>query len=544
MARKKTSAGSAKAETKKSNSAFKLQVELGQGALDSSKTLVIFASQTEKKSSKGTAKAADSKSATTGLQYSAPKAVSRDAIGQIHAEGLFSGKLGETFFARNFNHGTKSLLLVGVGSTGPITHESLRRAAAYAHKALAAQKVSDAIVDLNSASALLKNPEDVGRALAEGFLLTSYKFTELKSEENKPEALQKRNPKHITIWSEGAKKPAKALEEGFKLGTILAEATNFARRLGDMPGNLMTPSILADHAKIAAEGNSLKVTVWDKARILKENMGMFYGVSQGSSEEPRFIIMEYKGGAAGKKPLCFVGKGLTFDCGGTSIKPSAGMEEMKYDMCGGAAIIGVMHAIARLKLKINVVGLVPSTENLVGPSATKPGDVHTARNGKTVEINNTDAEGRLILGDALCYASELEPVMCVDTATLTGAIKIALGDHHTGYFSRDKALTKKIEEAAGGSGEPLWEMPLNDEHTRDMRGTYADLSNISSPGGGAGSAKGAAFLSEFIAKGIPWAHFDIAATAWNTGRLAPYNPDKGASGVIVRTFVELARNWK
>ncbi len=205
--------------------------------------------------------------------------------------------------------------------------------------------------------------------------------------------------------------------------------TNFSRRLGDMPGNFMTPSILADSTVEAAKGTGLKVTVWDKARIKKEKMGGLLGVFNGSVQEPRFIIMEYKGAAAAKKPVVFVGKGLTFDCGGISIKPSAGMEEMKFDMCGGANVIGTLLAIAKLKLKINAVGLVASTENLVGPAATKPGDVHTARNGKTFEVNNTDAEGRLILADALSYATELEPQTIVDAATLTGAMVVALGKY-------------------------------------------------------------------------------------------------------------------
>jgi len=282
------------------------------------------------------------------------------------------------------------------------------------------------------------------------------------------------------------------------------------------------------------------VTVWDKARIKKEKMGGLYGVSQGSDQEPRFIIMEYHGAAKSKKPVVLVGKGLTFDCGGISIKPSAGMEEMKYDMCGGANVIGALLAIAKLKLKVNAVALVASTENLVGPSATKPGDVHTARNGKTFEINNTDAEGRLILADALCYATELEPEVIVDAATLTGAMLMALGNIHTGYFTRNSNLKSKIEKAASASGELVWNMPLTDHHVKDMKGTFADLSNMSS-GKRAGSATAAAFLEQFVGEDIPWAHFDIAGTGWATGNRLNYCPSKGASGAILRTFVELAK---
>jgi len=214
------------------------------------------------------------------------------------------------------------------------------------------------------------------------------------------------------------------------------------------------------------------------------------------------------------------------------------MEEMKYDMCGGAATIATMLAISRLKLKINAIGIVPSSENMPGPAATKPGDIHYARNGKSVEINNTDAEGRLILADALSYATELKPAFIVDSATLTGAMVIALGDLHTGYFTRNKKLAKAIHDAAQESGELMWHLPLVDEHAEDMKGTYADLSNISS-NKGAGSAHGAAFLEFFVDSEIPWAHVDIAGTAYHTGHRVPYNPKRGGSGVMVRTYVSL-----
>jgi leucyl aminopeptidase len=303
----------------------------------------------------------------------------------------------------------------------------------------------------------------------------------------------------------------------------------------------MTPTIMANTVVDAVKGTGIRATIWDRARIKKEKMGGLLGVSQGSDEEPRFIILEYKGAAA-KKPICFVGKGLTFDCGGISIKPSASMEEMKYDMCGGANVLGALLAMARLKLKVHAYAIVPATENLVNGSATKPGDVHYARNGKSFEVNNTDAEGRLILADALCYASELKPQMIVDAATLTGAMVIALGNTHTGYFTRDQGLKTKIEKAADKSGELVWNMPLTDFHVSDMKGTYADLSNISASKG-AGSATAAAFLEQFVEKGIPWAHFDIAGTGWAVGNRLNYCTAKGASGAMIRTFVELAKQF-
>jgi leucyl aminopeptidase len=237
-----------------------------------------------------------------------------------------------------------------------------------------------------------------------------------------------------------------------------------------------------------------------------------------------------------------VGKGLTFDTGGISLKPGAKMEEMKYDMGGGAAVIGTMLAIAQLKLKINAIAFVPATENMPGSKATKPGDVHTARNGKTFEVNNTDAEGRLILSDALCWASEQKPAAIIDAATLTGAMVVALGNIHTGYYTRNSALKNKIEKAAGETGELVWNMPLTDAHAKDMKGTFADLSNISSAGG-AGSATAAAFLEQFVDGDIPWAHFDVAGTAWACGNRLSYCTPKGATGVMVRTFVEVAKQF-
>ena len=313
----------------------------------------------------------------------------------------------------------------------------------------------------------------------------------------------------------------------------------FARYLGDCPANFMTPDQLGEEAKKSAKDTKMKVTLWDKTRIAKEKMDSLIGVSNGSDQEPRFIIMEYKGASPSKKPVCFVGKGLTFDSGGISIKPSANMEEMKFDMCGGGAVIATLSTIARLKLKVNVMGFVAASENMPGPSANKPGDIRKARNGKSIEINNTDAEGRLILADALSYASEKKPAWIIDAATLTGAIVIALGNTHTGFYSRNRELVKKIREAGEISGEEVWHMPLCDHHSKDMNGYYADLTNIA-PSRQAGSATAAAFLENFVTSDIPWAHFDIAGTAWNVGNRQSYARNKGASGVMVRTFVQLA----
>jgi leucyl aminopeptidase len=459
------------------------------------------------------------------------------ALGQFIAD-LFSEKdtvpsTEGTAYKRSPVKGFDNVVVIRTAASEEMTAEDLRVAAAHIHRHLSALKVSAGQILLTTMPAKVQ-PQTVGSALAEGLTLSTYNFNAYKKSAEAP-AL-----KAVDIL---AAKALDGLSEGIKVGVTLAECVNFSRSLGDRPGNLMTPTILANETIRAAKGTQLKVTVWGKDKISKENMGCFLGVSLGSSQEPKFIIMQYNGAGKSKKPVCFVGKGLTFDSGGISIKPSAGMEEMKFDMCGGANVIGTMLAIARLKLNINAIGLVPATENMPGPNANKPGDICFARNGISVEVNNTDAEGRLILADALVYASEQEPQFIIDAATLTGAMSVALGNLHTGFFTRDEDLNATIQAAAEHTGELVWRMPMVADHLKDMKGTYADLSNISS-GKGAGSATAAAFLSEFVDKKIPWAHFDIAGTAWHTGGRVPYNPKKGASGVMIRTFVEVAKQFE
>ncbi len=472
--------------------------------------------------------------------------VKKDSVAQLsHADTakalattledrIISGSANEILSFREARFlGFRNVITVGLGSTDKLNHEVIRQAAAALYKEAKAIKSTEVFVDFDGITSGKKNLAEFMRAFVEGLELCSYHFDELKTTAKKKiETIQ------FQIITKHAKE--KNIQDAFREGVILGTCTNFAKRLGDMPGNLMTPTILANEAIAAAKGTSLKVTAWDKKRIEKEKMGGLLGVARGSAEEPRFIVMEYKGGPVSKKPIAFVGKGLTFDSGGISLKPGAKMEEMKYDMMGGAAVIGTMLAIAKLKLKINVVGYVPSTENMPGSRATKPGDVHTSRNGKTFEINNTDAEGRLILSDALAYASEQKPQMIVDAATLTGAMVVALGNIHTGYFTRNAGLKTKIEKAATESGELVWNMPLVDYHAKDIKGHFADLSNISYSGG-AGSSTAAAYLEQFVDSEIPWAHFDIAGTGWGCGNRLNYCTAKGGTGVMVRTFVELAK---
>lgn len=512
-----------------------MKIEIKKSALEglAVDTLVVFvAKRPEGKNS--AAKGKDAKSAPKTSPKISVDGVTKAIQTKVEsatAEGVVSGGANETVLFRDAGlSGAKHLLFVGLGDSKAMTHETLRQAAAAATSALKSSKSKSAAIALDSLPHNTMGADITTQAITEGALLADYSFNEFK--ENKESA----GLEQITLVSSAK---AKTHERGIELGTIVSESVNFARWLGDRPGNRMTPTILGDETVKAAKGTKLKVSVWDKAKIKAEKMGSFLSVSNGSTQEPRFIVMEYNGAAGSKRPICFVGKGLTFDCGGISIKPSAGMEEMKYDMCGGAAVIGTMLAIARLKLRVNAIAFVPATENLVGPAATKPGDIVTARNGKTIEVNNTDAEGRLILADALIWACEQQPAMICDAATLTGAMVVALGNTHTGFFTRNDKLAGQVHDAAEASGEWVWRMPLTDFHVKDMKGTYADLSNISSSKG-AGSATAAAFLEQFVDKDIPWAHFDVAGTAWHVGDRLNYCPRKGASGVMVRTFLQLA----
>ena len=514
-----------------------MKFEIVKSSLDQIQAdlLVIFTSKkSESKSDKSKApkkknSAADSVDTSKVVMTGLSKALEAKLLAG-NEDGSISGAAAESVLFRNVGIGARHVLSIGLGDLKSFDGESVRQAAAAACAGAKSAKAKKVAIAFDSLPATGLNSEAVVQALTEGLSLASYAFNDYKTGK-KDEGIES-----VQIVSSAKLKG----EKGIEAGQTVSECVNFSRWLGDRPGNLMTPTLLAEETVKAAKGTGLKVTVWDAKKIKAEKMLSFLSVSLGSVQEPKFIIMEYKGAASSKKPVCFVGKGLTFDSGGISIKPSAGMEEMKYDMCGGANVIGTMLAIAKLKLKVNVIGLVPTTENMPGPNANKPGDIVTARNGKTIEVNNTDAEGRLILNDALVYACEQKPAAIFDAATLTGAMVVALGNLHTGFFTRNDKLAKTIDDAAKETGEWVWRLPLTDFHAKDMKGTYADLSNISS-GKGAGSATAAAFLEQFVDKDIPWAHFDIAGTGWHIGDRVPYAPRKGASGAMIRTFIQLAQ---
>ncbi|MDQ2780630.1 MAG: leucyl aminopeptidase [Pseudomonadota bacterium] len=312
-----------------------------------------------------------------------------------------------------------------------------------------------------------------------------------------------------------------ALNAALQRGAAIAAGCTLAREMANRPGNHCTPTVLADQAKRLGKQHGLKVEVLDRKDCEKLGMGSFLAVAQGSEEPPKFIVMRYNGAAKTQAPVVLVGKGITFDSGGISIKPSADMDEMKYDMGGAASVLGTMHAVASLKAKVNLIGVIPSTENMPSGTAVKPGDVVTSLSGQTIEILNTDAEGRLVLCDALTYVERFKPAVVVDIATLTGACVVALGHVRSGLFCADDALAAELLAAGEAGLDPAWRMPLDAEYDEGLKSSYADMANVGSRAGGAITA--AMFLKRYTAK-FPWAHLDIAGTAWKSGAA------KGATG--------------
>jgi leucyl aminopeptidase len=429
----------------------------------------------------------------------------------------------------------KKVVLTGVGKPDKLTLEGLRQAsgsAAHYARGLGASTLAATIEGAEQASI---GPAEAAQAVTEGMVLALYRFDKFKTEEN-----DRRDVTAITLIANN-REQAKAVRQGAEIGHILGESANFARSLINHPSNEMTPTILAEQARQMAKDCHLRCEVLDRKDIEKLGMGLLLGVAQGSEEPPKFIILEHRGGRRGQGNLVFVGKGITFDSGGISIKPAEGMERMKYDMSGGAAVIGALRAIALLKVPQNVIGLIPATENLPSGKATKPGDVHRAMNGKTAEIVNTDAEGRLILGDALAYAARYKPIACVDLATLTGACVVALGHEAIGMLgnAQGEELMDRMRQAGMRTGERVWQLPLWDEYLEHVKSDVADVKNVGM-GRAAGTIAGAAFLVKFV-EGYPWVHLDIAGTAW-ADREQPYKP-KGGTGVGVRLLTQMVLDW-
>jgi len=432
---------------------------------------------------------------------------------------IIEGKVGEVKIVV----GKKGSIAIvyGLGEKSKVDSEILRKAGGAISKTCIKNKIE-------SFSFLL--PIDIKdkymhQSVIEGLVLGSYQFNELKTTEKNNFKI-----KSATIY--GLSKNI------VNKGNKIAQGVCFARDLDNRPGNIATPSHLADNAKEIGRKSDIKVTIFDRDKFTKMGMGALAGVASGTEVPPKFIIMEYMGGAKKQKPKILVGKGLTFDSGGISIKPSSKMDEMKYDMCGSGVVLGVMKIIQTLKPKINIIGVIPSTENMSGDKAYRPGDVLTAYNGKTIEVLNTDAEGRLILADALSYVSKhYNPEYILDFATLTGAVVVALGHVATGIMGTDKKLINKIKDSALTTNEKVWEFPLWDEYLDQVKSNIADVKNVGAPMQ-AGTIAGGAFLKSFVKDEIPWCHFDIAGTAWGDKSLSYQN--KGtATGEVIRLVVDL-----
>jgi len=427
------------------------------------------------------------------------------------------------------------VLVVGLGPKADVDTEGLRRAGAIASKN--AEAAGDARATLSVDDRLAKRadgPQSVAQALSEGALMGTYRYVGGKSDA--PAA----KLKAIAVVGSGAD-----FKRGVTRGKHLAEANMFTRELQDRPGNEITPRALAQTARaLARKGSKLTCKVLDEPAMAKLGMGLLLGVSAGSEEPARLIHLTYKPKGRAKGKVALVGKGLTFDAGGISLKPSGKMEDMRYDMSGGAAVLGVFHALANLDVPWEVHGIVPSSENLPDGKATKPGDIHTGMNGTTVEVLNTDAEGRLILADALTYTeTKVKPDTIIDLATLTGAVIVGLGHELSGMFPSTDALRDALSAAGEVVGERVWPLPLLSEHETFMKGVVADLRNIATPAMGAGSSSGAAFLRSFVDRDTEWCHLDIAGTAWG-GLARDWVGGATGSGVGTRLLIQYLETRK
>src|SRR5215472_6326878 len=451
---------------------------------------------------------------------------------RLAKSGELTGKMLE-FTLVHAPAGLKSarLLVVGAGKREQWNSASLRKVAGAALRYLKSRSVRNFAILVREGEAT----QESAQAIVEGVLAADFESDKYKTD--------KKNDKRIeSVLIAGYADAERARgEAGVAKGRVIADSQNFARDLINEPTNKLTPSILAEKAEAMAKAAGLTIEVLDEKKIADLKMGALLSVAQGSVEPPRMIVITYNPPSPkpGAPVIGLVGKAVTFDTGGISIKPSEGMEKMKYDMAGGATMIGVMRAVATLKPAVRVICVVPSTENMPGGRAQKPGDIQTAMSGKTIEVLNTDAEGRLILADGVHYAKQLGATHLIDAATLTGAIVVALAGVNVGVFGSDRAFTDKLLSSAKAAGEKMWPMPVDEEYRNFIKGTVADIQNISS-GKGGGATIGAMFIKEFTGDS-PWIHLDIAGTAWNDDA-KPWLA-KGPTAVALRTLVHLIMSY-
>jgi len=451
------------------------------------------------------------------------------AISRLIEDGELLGKYGDLTLIHTLGRlPSPRVLVVGLGKPEEFTLDRVRDLAASSARYLRRLRVDSFATITHGAGIAGLEAEACAQAIAEGIVLGLYTFQRHK----KPEEDQREVQEAVLVEFDAAK--VEALRRGVERGRIPAEAANFARDLANEPANQMTPSTLAEQAAAVAREFGLECQVLEREQAQELGMGAFLGVAQGSRQPPKFIVLHYRGAGPDATAMGLVGKGITFDSGGISIKPAAGMEAMKGDMSGGAAVIAAIRAIAQLKPRINVTAIVPATENMPGGNATKPGDVLRAMSGKTIEVINTDAEGRLVLADGLSYARHLNLSPIIDVATLTGAILIALGNVAMGCMTNDQALCDRVIEAGRAAGEKIWQLPLYQEYREQIKSEVADIKNTG--GREAGAITAALFLKEFV-EDTPWVHLDMAGVRFydkEKGVLV-----KGASGIPVRTLVNL-----
>ena len=453
-------------------------------------------------------------------------------LGKLAKSGELTGKMLE-FTLVHAPAGLKAarLLLVGAGKREQFNSTTLRKIAGAALRYLKARSIKNLATLVREGYAT----EETAQVLTEGVLTADFEPDKYKTDRKNDKKIES-----VTIAGYSDSERG-AGEKGMAKGRIIADSQNFARDLVNEPSNKMTPSILAEKAEAMAKAAGLSVEILDEKKITQLKMGALLSVAQGSVEPPRMMIITYNPPKAkpGAPVIGLIGKAVTFDTGGISIKPADGMEKMKYDMAGGATMIGVMRALAALKPSVKVICVVPSTENMPGGRAQKPGDIQTTMSGKTIEVLNTDAEGRLILADGVHYAKQLGATHLIDAATLTGAIVVALASVNVGVFGSDQPFTDKLLASAKATGEKMWQMPIDDDYREFIKGTVADIQNIGS-GKGGGAITGAMFIKEFTGDS-PWIHLDIAGTAWNDDA-KPWLA-KGPTGVALRTLVHLVMSY-
>ena len=454
-------------------------------------------------------------------------------IKDFQSNGDISGKLGQTRILPINKQSYKRIVLVGCGKFDEYSENNYKKAITSALKKLSFTSHKNATNLLASDHLIGKNDElyyRTSRIMVESWYEITYQYTATNSKKEKKYSLSK------LYFGTNGNKRSSSMSKGLKHGESIGSAIQKVKYLGDLPANICTPSFLVKETrKIANKNKSISLKVLNESDMKKLKMGSLLSVTAGASEPAKLIVAEYKGSKSKSKPIVIVGKGITFDTGGVSLKPSNGMDEMKYDMCGAATTIGLLQMVSELKLSINAVFIVPACENVVGSRATKPGDIVTAMSGTTIEVLNTDAEGRLILADALTYAQKFKPELIIDMATLTGACVVALGKHMSGFMTNSESLANELSYAGEVSNDQTWRLPLNEDYAKQIKSNFADVANISTNGVGAGTITAGCFLQKFVGD-YDWAHIDIAGVAWLEGS------NKGATGRPVAMVSEFLIN--